>query len=213
MEAVPEKNEESSVPKNPDTDLSNDKTALPETSKLELNNIPNGPKPSAEEPATESASDVKAREQEDEKNTVEIKPELPSTPLKILEPQEELKNMVANVTVSQDTDAALKNELTPENSIKQVEGPAAVPEQQSTPMPSPVKEEDKEDAKSSLEKGSPAKPRFQKKVSGSGSAADNSGVDLNLSISSFISKSKEEGSVSVQVRISDRRSVRILKCN
>lgn len=35
--------------------------------------------------------------------------------------------------------------------------------------------------------------------SGSGSAADNSSVDLNLSISSFLSKTKEPGSVSVQV--------------
>lgn len=35
--------------------------------------------------------------------------------------------------------------------------------------------------------------------SGSGSAADNSSVDLNLSISSFLSKTKETGSVSIQV--------------
>uniref|UniRef100_A0AAQ5XBN4 non-specific serine/threonine protein kinase n=1 Tax=Amphiprion ocellaris TaxID=80972 RepID=A0AAQ5XBN4_AMPOC len=34
--------------------------------------------------------------------------------------------------------------------------------------------------------------------SGSGSAADNSSVDLNLSISSFLSKTKEPGSVSIQ---------------
>lgn len=35
--------------------------------------------------------------------------------------------------------------------------------------------------------------------SGSGSAAENSSVDLNLSISSFLSKTKEPGSVSIQV--------------
>lgn len=35
--------------------------------------------------------------------------------------------------------------------------------------------------------------------SGTGSAADNSSVDLNLSISSFLSKTKEPGSVSIQV--------------
>lgn len=35
--------------------------------------------------------------------------------------------------------------------------------------------------------------------SGSGSVADNSSVDLNLSISSFLSKTKEPGSVSIQV--------------
>lgn len=37
--------------------------------------------------------------------------------------------------------------------------------------------------------------------SGRGSAADNSSVDLNLSISSFLSKTKEPGSVSIQVSL------------
>lgn len=37
--------------------------------------------------------------------------------------------------------------------------------------------------------------------SGRGSAADNSSIDLNLSISSFLSKTKEPGSVTLQVRL------------
>lgn len=37
--------------------------------------------------------------------------------------------------------------------------------------------------------------------SGTGSAADNSSIDLNLSISSFLSKNKETGSISLQVSI------------
>ena len=39
--------------------------------------------------------------------------------------------------------------------------------------------------------------------SGTGSTADNSSIDLNLSISSFLSKNKETGSISLQVSISD----------
>lgn len=38
--------------------------------------------------------------------------------------------------------------------------------------------------------------------SGTGSTADNSSIDLNLSISSFLSKNKETGSISLQVSIS-----------
>lgn len=43
--------------------------------------------------------------------------------------------------------------------------------------------------------------------SGTGSAADNSSVDLNLSISSFLSKTKEPGSVSIQVTHTVRGNV------
>lgn len=37
--------------------------------------------------------------------------------------------------------------------------------------------------------------------SGTGSTADNSSIDLNLSISSFLTKNKESGSISLQVRV------------
>lgn len=210
LEAVPEKNEEFGVPKNPVMDLSNDRMAEPEISKLELNDIPNVPEePSAEEPAKESGSNVKAQEQGDEKKIVEIKPELPSSPLNILEPQEQVKKVdnVVDPTVDNMTDIQnMKDELAPANSFKQGEEPVALPEEKPKPPTSPVKEENKgeaEDKKSSPENESPAKPRFQKKVSGSGSAANNSNIDLNLSISSFISKSKEAGSVGMQVRTPD----------
>uniref|UniRef100_A0A8C4HPK7 non-specific serine/threonine protein kinase n=1 Tax=Dicentrarchus labrax TaxID=13489 RepID=A0A8C4HPK7_DICLA len=71
----------------------------------------------------------------------------------------------------------------------------------------PVKEdEDKStcsetDSESKIEHGSPAviKPDVEKDSdSGSSSAADSNSLDLNLSISSFLSKSKEGGSVSMQ---------------
>ncbi|NXW01933.1 SLK kinase, partial [Fregetta grallaria] len=42
--------------------------------------------------------------------------------------------------------------------------------------------------------------------SGTGSTADNSSIDLNLSISSFLSKNKETGSISLQVSISSYKN-------
>nr|XP_046257594.1 STE20-like kinase b [Scatophagus argus] len=61
------------------------------------------------------------------------------------------------------------------------------------------------------EKAVPDKAKDEKERdsdSGSGSAADNSSVDLNLSISSFLSKTKERGSVSIQ---DTRRQKKTLK--
>ncbi|XP_034040090.1 STE20-like serine/threonine-protein kinase isoform X2 [Thalassophryne amazonica] len=61
--------------------------------------------------------------------------------------------------------------------------------------------ESETDSETKMEQGSPAliKPDMEKDSdSGSSSAADSSSLDLNLSISSFLSKSKEGGSVSVQ---------------
>uniref|UniRef100_A0A8D0D7D4 non-specific serine/threonine protein kinase n=1 Tax=Sander lucioperca TaxID=283035 RepID=A0A8D0D7D4_SANLU len=60
--------------------------------------------------------------------------------------------------------------------------------------------ESETDSESKIEHGSPAviKPDLEKDSdSGSSSAADSSSLDLNLSISSFLSKSKEGGSVSM----------------
>ncbi|XP_070697438.1 STE20-like serine/threonine-protein kinase isoform X2 [Pempheris klunzingeri] len=61
--------------------------------------------------------------------------------------------------------------------------------------------ESETDSETKIEHGSPAviKPDVEKDSdSGSSSAADSNSLDLNLSISSFLSKSKEGGSVSMQ---------------
>ncbi|KAG7315815.1 hypothetical protein KOW79_020681 [Hemibagrus wyckioides] len=204
LEAVPEKNEEFLIPKNTDMDLSNNQTTEPDISKLELNHIPDVPKPPAEEPAKESASNMKPQEQEDNKNTTEIKPETTQT---ILKPQEDMKHMEPDVD---NVIQSMKDELKPQNSIKQVEKAGSEPEEKPTPLTSPVKEEGKGEAenKKPPENESPAKPRFQKKVSGSGSAVDTNSVDLNLSISSFINKSKESGSISVQERKRQKKTLK-----
>uniref|UniRef100_A0A665VWJ3 non-specific serine/threonine protein kinase n=1 Tax=Echeneis naucrates TaxID=173247 RepID=A0A665VWJ3_ECHNA len=60
---------------------------------------------------------------------------------------------------------------------------------------------DKDKMNAEDEKKVPEKAKDEKEKdsdSGSGSAADNSSTDLNLSISSFLSKTKEPGSVSIQ---------------
>ncbi|XP_030604128.1 STE20-like serine/threonine-protein kinase isoform X2 [Archocentrus centrarchus] len=61
--------------------------------------------------------------------------------------------------------------------------------------------ESETDSEAKMEQGSPAmiRPDVEKDSdSGSSSAADNNSLDLNLSISSFLSKSKDGGSVSLQ---------------
>ncbi|XP_042358470.1 STE20-like serine/threonine-protein kinase isoform X2 [Plectropomus leopardus] len=71
--------------------------------------------------------------------------------------------------------------------------------------------ESETDSESKIEHGSPAvmKPDLEKDSdSGSSSAADSNSLDLNLSISSFLSKSKEGGSVSMQ---ESRRQKKTLK--
>lgn len=55
------------------------------------------------------------------------------------------------------------------------------------------------DSETKTEQGSPVMKPDVESDSGSSSAADSSSVDLNLSISSFLSKSKEGGSLSMQV--------------
>ncbi|MED6289546.1 hypothetical protein CHARACLAT_003917 [Characodon lateralis] len=62
-------------------------------------------------------------------------------------------------------------------------------------------QESETDSESRMEHGSPAVMKSDTEKdsdSGSSSAADSNSLDLNLSISSFLSKSKEEGSISMQ---------------
>lgn len=72
--------------------------------------------------------------------------------------------------------------------------------------PTEQKNSNKEDEKTIPDKAKDDKERDSD--SGSGLAADNSSVDLNLSISSFLSKTKERGSVSIQ---DTRRQKKTLK--
>lgn len=79
----------------------------------------------------------------------------------------------------------------------------AAHEEESTHQDAVSVQESETESDTKTEQGSPAimvKPDVEKDSdSGSSSAADSSSLDLNLSISSFLSKSKDGGSVSVQV--------------
>ncbi len=72
-----------------------------------------------------------------------------------------------------------------------------VPKEESEEKPTEKEKINAEDEKTVPDKAKDDKERDSD--SGSGSAADNSSLDLNLSISSFLSKTKERGSVSIQV--------------
>uniref|UniRef100_A0A671VTC6 non-specific serine/threonine protein kinase n=1 Tax=Sparus aurata TaxID=8175 RepID=A0A671VTC6_SPAAU len=71
-----------------------------------------------------------------------------------------------------------------------------VPKEENGEKPTEKDKIDIEDEKTVPDRAKDDKERDSD--SGSGSAADNSSVDLNLSISSFLSKTKEPGSVSIQ---------------
>ncbi|XP_017565531.1 STE20-like kinase b [Pygocentrus nattereri] len=151
---------------------------------------------------------------------VVLKPEVPFAQLDVVKSEEEMKanaqptqgekevDTAKNVSVIHKNDEMVKTEPVSETSTVEGDKPVTEdttvvePEEKPTPLCSPVKEEDKKetaDEKSAMEKENktPTKRRFEKKNSDSriGSAADNSSIDLNLSISSFISKSKESGSM------------------
>lgn len=72
-----------------------------------------------------------------------------------------------------------------------------LPEEENGEKPTEKDKINAEDEKTVPDKAKDDKERDSD--SGSVSAADNSSVDLNLSISSFLSKTKERGSVSIQV--------------
>ncbi|XP_033957358.1 STE20-like serine/threonine-protein kinase isoform X3 [Pseudochaenichthys georgianus] len=87
----------------------------------------------------------------------------------------------------------------------------APPADESASQDAVTVQESETDSESKMEHGSPAaiKSELEKDSdSGSSSAADSSSLDLNLSISSFLSKSKDGGSVSMQ---ESRRQKKTLK--
>lgn len=90
----------------------------------------------------------------------------------------------------------------PKDSSVKEEEEKATHADESTSQDAVSVQESETDSEAKMEQGSPAviRPDVEKDSdSGSSSAADSNSLDLNLSISSFLSKSKEGGSVSLQV--------------
>ncbi|CAI5654379.1 STE20-like serine/threonine-protein kinase isoform X3 [Oreochromis niloticus] len=89
----------------------------------------------------------------------------------------------------------------PKDSSVKEEEEKATHADESTSQDAVSVQESETDSEAKMEQGSPAviRPDVEKDSdSGSSSAADSNSLDLNLSISSFLSKSKEGGSVSLQ---------------
>ncbi|XP_077437410.1 STE20-like serine/threonine-protein kinase isoform X2 [Vanacampus margaritifer] len=116
-----------------------------------------------------------------------------------------VKNPEENISELPDQDAETINEIVPSNgmrddSINTSAGLPAKGDDEAT-LAEESTTHSEADSEAKTDQGSPAVSRQDVEKdsdSGSSSAADNSSMDLNLSISSFLSKSKDGGSVSVQ---------------
>uniref|UniRef100_A0A672KJS5 non-specific serine/threonine protein kinase n=1 Tax=Sinocyclocheilus grahami TaxID=75366 RepID=A0A672KJS5_SINGR len=207
LASVPEKIEEASTPKLPDGNVTTGIKKEEPPLKVSENHIEDVEEPGSKQQAVE-VSPKESQEPKAEEKPVE--PETPADTIVQTEEQrakpdgeklEEEKEVVGNGELIKEVSASDISSLeTPTEPVKQ-----AVPDE---PIPtSPLKEEESVEGKEKpelVEKQSPVKTRYVKKEdsdSGISSSADNSSIDLNLSISSFISKSKEPGTVSQQIQI------------
>lgn len=154
-----------------------------------------------EEEAIESQPEEK---HEDEAPEETEQPEQDNHPREDVEAEEQVPTASTNGVsdgardISEDSEQVVPCEDVP---VKENEDEATRAEENTSQDAVSVPESET-DSESKVEHGSPAviKPDVEKDSdSGSSSAADNNSLDLNLSISSFLSKSKEGGSVSMQV--------------
>uniref|UniRef100_A0A671WJ60 non-specific serine/threonine protein kinase n=1 Tax=Sparus aurata TaxID=8175 RepID=A0A671WJ60_SPAAU len=165
------------------TDVNTD-TEIIDTNVIDTNiNGDTDTKPSVDESPAEVLLEKEAKESQPEEKPEEEAPEEAEQPEQDNHPREEVEEDEEKVTRA--------DESTSQDTV-------SVPESET-------------DSESKIEHGSPAviKPDMEKDSdSGSSSAADSNSLDLNLSISSFLSKSKEGGSVSMQ---ESRRQKKTLK--
>lgn len=202
LESVPEKIEEVATPKLPDDNLIAGIRKEEEPLKVDENHIQDVTVPGSMEQAVEVSQEPK-----DEEKAVGPEIDLPAETIvqTVEQPAkpdelEEKKEVVGNGELIKEVPASdIASPETPTEPTKQAEPDEPSPT-------SPVKEVEKVEEKEKpalVEEQSPSKPRYVKKKdsdSGISSTTDNSSIDLNLSISSFISKTKEPGTISQQVR-------------
>uniref|UniRef100_A0A8C2EIZ8 non-specific serine/threonine protein kinase n=1 Tax=Cyprinus carpio TaxID=7962 RepID=A0A8C2EIZ8_CYPCA len=156
----------------------------------------------AEPGSKEQAVEVSPKESQEPK--AEEKPVEPETPADTEDQTEEQRAKPDGEKLEEKKEVVGNGELIKEVSASDISS-LETPTEPDEPIPtSPLKEEESIGEKEKpelVEKPSPGKPRYVKKQdsdSGISSSADNSSIDLNLSISSFISKSKEPGTISQQ---------------
>lgn len=187
------------------------------------------PTPTAAEPAEEALNTPVKDEEAEKKPVEEEVPEVPLADISPPEsepetPAKELQQLELAVEDEKEVDTAEDEERSQVTEASQEEK-TPITEQANTPAEKEEEEEDQykhlkvtltlpdqdnavlkeEDGEKPTEKDEKTMPDRAKdnkerdSDSGNSSAADNSSVDLNLSISSFLSKAKEAGSVSIQV--------------
>ncbi|XP_072293637.1 STE20-like serine/threonine-protein kinase isoform X2 [Eucyclogobius newberryi] len=198
-----------------DTDVNNDKDSIEEISQgLNSVDINIDQDVSVKEKEVESSTEVLVEEETKPITNDTVEETTEDTENKNVEANsalenQEIKDVIVEEKESEIVSTDLVNDESKEESQPAV--PTSPPEQQEE-----VEEEEKEvgvsqdavsvpesetDSEAKTEQGSPApvKPEGEKDSdSGSSSAADSSSLDLNLSISSFLTKTRESGSISVQ---------------
>ncbi|KAK7165839.1 hypothetical protein R3I93_005805 [Phoxinus phoxinus] len=198
LESVPEKIEEVATPKLPDANIIAGKKMEEEPLKVDENHIRDVTVSGSKEQAVEEES----QEPKAEEKAVEAEVVLPETPADTTVQRVEQPAKPDGEKLEEKKEAVGNGELikeVPASDMASVETPTE-PTKQAEPVREVEKAEEKEKP-AMAEKQSPVKPRYMKKQdsdSGISSMADSSSIDLNLSISSFISKSKEPGTISQQ---------------
>ncbi|KAM8739502.1 STE20-like serine/threonine-protein kinase isoform 2-T2 [Acanthopagrus schlegelii] len=182
-------------------------------------NINGETKPSVDESPAEVLLEKEAKESQPEEKPEEEAPEEAEQPEKDNHPREEVEveEQAPAASINGVSDEAKDTSEDSEQVVPCKDVPAKEDEEkvaradESTSQDTVSVPESETDSESKIEHGSPAviKPDMEKDSdSGSSSAADSNSLDLNLSISSFLSKSKEGGSVSMQ---ESRRQKKTLK--
>lgn len=155
---------------------------------VENETLENQPSEVTEEKPEEKAPEEAKQPEQDNKAKEEVE-------IEVQAPTESTNGVCDEAKITSED----SEQLLPAKGVPEKEDGEATPAEESTFQNALDSETDSEPK---TEQGSPAviKQDVEKDSdSGSSSAADSSSLDLNLSISSFLSKSKEEGSVSVQV--------------
>ncbi|KAM9325058.1 STE20-like serine/threonine-protein kinase [Gastrophryne carolinensis] len=156
-----------------------------------------------EEPSEVAAENQNGEISEDSSESTHVNAEnglVPASPVNSLEDQRE-EDLTKASNDSSSVNAPQSDQETAQGGAVTVDTVAAVPDvsQPSVPSISVITAEGDEKAK--LETPQSGESENTKEIdsdSGMGSTADSGSMDLNLSISSFLTKSKESGSISIQ---------------
>ncbi|KAG7219598.1 hypothetical protein INR49_018975 [Caranx melampygus] len=164
---------------------------------------------SVDESSTTILSEKETIESQKEKKPEDEAPEEAEQPEQENQNQDEaeLEKQATTTSTNGVNDEAKVSSEDSEQAVPSKDIPAKEDEEKSTRVDESASQdavsvpESETDSETKMEHGSPAviKPDVEKDSdSGSSSAADSNSLDLNLSISSFLSKSKEGGSISMQ---------------